>query len=189
MAADRRRYNRTIDGNVAYDLNYQRNTVPVPDGGQPYPQQPRRQRRTRSGEVARRRMTTRPKVRLRPKEAVTPFAVIGFALAAVMAVLVLVSNVQLNGIYASTVALQSQLTELQTEGDSLKAEYEEVFNTDTLQAAVKKAGNLTPSDSGLIVFVELSDPDNVIVYNQKEEPTGIEAFLESVRSLFAGIGS
>ena len=37
MAADRRRYNRTIDGNVAYDLNYQRNTVPVPDGGQPYP--------------------------------------------------------------------------------------------------------------------------------------------------------
>lgn len=46
MAADRRRYNRTIDGNVAYDLNYQRNTVPVPDGGQPYPQQPRRQRRT-----------------------------------------------------------------------------------------------------------------------------------------------
>ena len=47
MAADRRRYNRTIDGNVAYDLNYQRNTVPVPDGGQPYPQ-PRRQRRTRS---------------------------------------------------------------------------------------------------------------------------------------------
>ena len=35
MAADRRRYNRTIEGNVAYDLNYQRNTVPVPDGGQP----------------------------------------------------------------------------------------------------------------------------------------------------------
>ena len=54
---------------------------------------------------------------------------------------------------------------------------------------MKKAGNLTPSDSGQIVYVELSDPDNVIVYNQKEEPTGIEAFLESVRSLFAGIGS
>ena len=67
MAADRRRYNRTIDGNVAYDLNYQRNTVPVPDGGQPYPQHPCRQRRTRCGEAARRRMTTRPKVRLSPK--------------------------------------------------------------------------------------------------------------------------
>ena len=62
-----------------------------------------------------------------------------------------------------------------------------MFNTDTLQAAVK-AGNLTPSDSGQIVYVELSDPDNVIVYNQKEEPTGIEAFLESVRSLLRASG-
>lgn len=57
MASDKRRYNRTIDGNVAYDLRYQRNTVPVPDGGQPYTQ-PRRQRRTRSGEVARRRTSS-----------------------------------------------------------------------------------------------------------------------------------
>ena len=185
MADDRRSYNRTMDGNVAYDLNYQRNTVPVPDGGQPYTQ-PRRQRRTRSGEVARRRTSTRPRVRLRPKEAVTPFAVVGFAIAAVMAVLVLVSNVQLNSIYADTVSLQNQLTELRTEGDMLKAEYEEVFNTETLQKAVKKAGNLKPSDNSQIVYVELSDPDNVVVYNQKEESTGIEAFLESVRSLFTG---
>lgn len=185
MATDRKRYNRTMDGNVAYDLNYQRNTVPVPDGGQPYPR-PRRQRRTSSGEIARRRMTTRPRVRLRPKEAVTPFAVVGFAIAAVMAVLVLISNVQLNGIYADTVSLRDQLTELQAEGDSLKAEYEEVFNTETLQKAVDKAGNLNPSNNSQIVYVELSDPDNVVVYHQKEESTGIEAFLESVRSLFAG---
>ena len=125
-------------------------------------------------------------MRLRPKEAVTPFAVVGFAIAAVMAVLVLVSNVQLNSIYADTVSLQNQLTELRTEGDRLKAEYEEVFNTETLQKAVKKAGNLKPSDNSQIVYVELSDPDNVVVYNQKEESTGIEAFLESVRSLFTG---
>ncbi len=182
MATEKRRYNQTTNGNVAYDLNYQRNTVPVPDGGQPY-RQPNRQRRTRNGEIA------RPRVRLRPREAVTPFAVVGFALAAVMAILVLVSYVQLNEIYTSTVSLQSQLTELQTEGDTLKAEYEEVFNTDKLQEAVKKAGNLSPSNSSQIVYVELSDPDNVVVFNQKEEPTGIGAFLESVRSLFAGIGS
>ena len=36
---------------------------------------------------------TRPKVKLRPREAVTPTAVVGFALAAVMAVLVLFSAV------------------------------------------------------------------------------------------------
>ena len=27
-------------GNVAYDLNYQRNTVPVPDGDSPIPSSP-----------------------------------------------------------------------------------------------------------------------------------------------------
>lgn len=188
MATGERRYNRTTNGNVAYDLNYQRNTVPVPDGGQPY-QRPDRQRRTQTREVTRRRMAARPRVRLRPREAVTPFAIVGFALAAVMAVLVLVSNVQLNGIYANTVSLKNHMTELQTQGDSLKAEYEEVFNTEKLQAAVKKAGNLSPSNSSQIVYVALSDPDNVVVYHQKEKPTGINAFLESVKSLFIGIGS
>ena len=184
---DRRHYNQTTDGNVAYDLTYQRNAVPVPDGGQPY-LQPRRQRRTSSGEIARRRMTTRTRVRLRPKESIAPFPVVIFALSAVMAVMVLVSNVQLNSIYARSVELQSQLTQLQTEGEILKAEYEEVFNQDVLNAAVKKAGNLNPSSSDQIVYVELSDPDNVVVYN-REEKTGIEQFWESVRTFFAEIGS
>ena len=184
---DRRRYNRTTEGNVAYDLNYQRNAVPVPDGGEPYPQ-PRRQGRTRSGEIARRRMTTRTRVRLRPKESVAPFPIVGFALAAVMAVMVLVSNVQLNSIYSKTVSLQSQLTQLQTEGEKLRAEYETVFNQNVLNKAVKEAGNLTPSNGGQIVYVELSDPDNVIVYHQ-EEKTEIERFLDSIHAFFAGNGS
>lgn len=188
MVTEKRRYNQTTNGNVAYDLNNQRNTVPVPDGGQPY-RNPRRQRRTRNGEVARRRTSVRPRIRLRPIESVTPFAVVGFALALVMAVLVLVSYVQLNQVYANTVSLQNQLTELQTKGDSLKAEYEEVFNTEKLQKAVDKAGNLSPSTSDQVVYVELSDPDNVVVFNREEKPTGIDAFLESVRSIFAGIGS
>lgn len=188
MAADeRRRYDRTTEGNVAYDLNYQRNAVPVPDGGEPYPQ-PRRQTRTRSGEVARRRMTTRTRVRLRPRESVAVFPIVGFALAAVLAVMVLVSNVQLNSVYSRTVSLQSQLTQLQTEGEKLRAEYEAVFNQEMLNEAVKKAGTLTPANSNQIVYVELSDPDNVIVYNQ-EEKTEIERFLDSVRGFFTHGGS
>ena len=40
MAADRRRYNRTIDGNVAYDLNYQKTRCLCRMGDSPIPNSP-----------------------------------------------------------------------------------------------------------------------------------------------------
>lgn len=46
MANEKRRYQHTTYGNVAYDLNYQRNVVPVPDGGEPS-RQPRPRKHTR----------------------------------------------------------------------------------------------------------------------------------------------
>lgn len=183
MANEKKRYQQTTYGNVAYDLNYQRNVVPVPDGGEPS-RQPQPRKHTRTGTRQRRRVMTRPKVKLRPRESVTPTAVVGFALAAVMAVLVLFSYVKLNNVYASTVALQNQLTTLQTEENTLKAEYEEVFNQDVLSKAVKKAGNLKPVTSDQIVYVELSDPDNIVVYEQEEKSGGIAAFFQSVRDFF-----
>jgi|GEM_PF-1524872 len=183
MANEKKRYQQTTYGNVAYDLNYQRNVVPVPDGGEPS-RQPQPRKHTRTGTRQRRRVMTRPKVKLRHREAVTPTAVVGFALAAVMAVLVLFSYVKLNNVYASTVALQNQLTTLQTEENTLKAEYEEVFNQDVLSKAVKKAGNLKPVTSDQIVYVELSDPDNIVVYEQEEKSGGIAAFFQSVRDFF-----
>ena len=183
MAKEKRRYQQTIYGNVAYDLNYQRNVVPVPDGGEPS-RQPKPRRHTRTGQRQRRRVMTRPKVKLRPKEAVAPWAVMGFGLVTVAAVLVLFSYVRLNNVYANTVALQSQLTALQTEENTLKAEYEEVFNQDVLSEAVKKAGNLKPVTSDQVVYVELSDPDNIVVYDQEEKNSGIAAFFQSVRDFF-----
>lgn len=185
MAEKKRRSNQVTYGNVAYDLNYQRNVVPAPDGVEPY-RRPRPRKQERPGTRQRRRVVARPKVRLRPKEAIAPFAVLGFALVAVMAVLVLVSYVQLNSVYADTVALRNELTALQLEESALKAEYEEVFNTDVLNKAVKKAGNLKPATSDQVVYVELSDPDNIVVYEQEQESGGISAFLENVLSFFGG---
>lgn len=187
MANEKKRYQQTTYGNVAYDLNYQRNVVPVPDGGEPSRQpQPRKQPRT--GQRQRRRVMTRPKVKLRPKEAVSPLAIVGFTAAVVLAVWVLFSYVELNNVYASTVSLQNQLTTLQTEENTLKAEYEEVFNQDVLNKAVKKAGNLKPITSDQVVYVELSDPDNIVVYEQEPERNGVSKFLENVRDFF-GLGN
>ena len=68
--------------------------------------------------------------------------------------------------------------------NTLKAEYEEVFNQDVLSKAVKKAGNLKPVTSDQIVYVELSDPDNIVVYEQEQKRGGIADFFQSVRDFF-----
>ena len=70
------------------------------------------------------------------------------------------------------------------EENTLKAEYEEVFNQDVLSKAVKKAGNLKPVTSDQIVYVELSDPDNIVVYEQEQKRGGIADFFQSVRDFF-----
>ena len=59
MANEKKRYQQTTYGNVAYDLNYQRNVVPVPDGGEPS-RQPQPRKHTRTGTRQRRRVMTRP---------------------------------------------------------------------------------------------------------------------------------
>ena len=87
MANEKRRHQQTTYGNVAYDLNYQRNVVPVPDGGEPS-RQPRPRKHTRTGQRQRRRVMTRPKVKLRPREAVAPWAVMAPAAAVVITIIV-----------------------------------------------------------------------------------------------------
>ena len=50
--------------------------------------------------------------------------------------------------------------------------------------AVKKAGNLKPVTSDQIVYVELSDPDNIVVYEQEQKRGGIADFFQNVRDFF-----
>lgn len=187
MANEKRRYQQTTDGNVAYDFNYQRNVVPVPDGGEPS-RQPRPRKQNRTGARPRRRVMTRPKVKLRPRDAIAVDAVVGFIVVALMAMVVLFSYVKLNSVYADSVELRQQLVTLQAEESTLKAEYEEVFNQDVLNKAVKKAGNLKPISNEQVVYVELSDPDNIVVYDTAGEDNIVERFIQSVRDVF-GLGN
>lgn len=187
MANEKKRYQQTTYGNVAYDFNYQRNVVPVPDGGEPS-RQPRPRKQERTGTRPRRRVMTRPRVKLRPRDAIALDAVVGFALAIVIAVVVLFSYVDLNSVYADSVELQQQLTTLQAEENTLKAEYEEVFNQDVLNKAVKKAGNLKPISNEQVVYVELSDPDNIVVYETEGEGNIVERFIQSARDVL-GLGN
>ncbi len=125
---------------------------------------------------------TRVRVQVRQQQAVAPFAICGFLAAIAITVVLLLGHTQLNSVYADTMALQKQLTTLQNEGANLEARYEEVFDMATLEKAVVDHGGLKKPAESQSVYIDLSEPDNAVVYDQSEGTTG---FVQALRSLFA----
>lgn len=161
---------RAVNGSLAYDLDYEV-----------------RERELRhAGEVPRRRETAReePKVRsvskvqVRERQHVSAFTVLGFAAVIGMAVLVLMSYVQLTMLSADTVSLQNELAELETENVRLTAQYEQMFDMAAVKEAAAAAGMGKPSNSQ-IYYIDLSDGDSAEVY-QKEDPSLLSRLLTSL---------
>lgn len=152
-------------GSNAYDLDFYGDVVAVPAPQYAPPQTqtgtktaPETQTKTRT------KTRARVKVRVREQQAVAPFAICGFLAVVAVAVVLLMGYVQLNGIYSDTVELQSQLTRLQSEAADLEAQYETTFDRETLERAVAADGTLTSPSTEQSVYVDLSEPDNAVVY-------------------------
>ena len=101
-----------------------------------------------------------------------------------MAVMIIVGYSQLNAIYAQTVDARDQLATLEAEETRLRAQYEEVFDQGTLQAAVASAGGqLSEARSDQKIYVDLSEPDNAVVYSQ----SGEKSLLQSLKDLWKSL--
>ena len=105
----------------------------------------------------RERAVVRPRVRVREAGAVSPFAVVGFLAVGVFAVLLLFSYARLMTISQQVVALNSEMTTLQSEEAKLRA--------------------------GQTVYVDLSEPNTVKVFQQEEGTSGLEGMFQSVKSI------
>ena len=68
---------------------------------------------------------------------------------------------------------------------NLEARYEEVFDMETLEQAVAADGTLSKPTSNQSVYIDLSEPDNAVVYGAQDKHTGISGFFEAVGSLFS----
>ncbi len=167
----------TSFGNVAYDLS---NTVVAPrrEERQAPQRQPEPKRQSS------RRTAAQPQVR--PQQGISLFAVSGFAAVALMAVLVLTSYIQLNSVYAATSTMEDYLAELVEEEASLTSEYNDLFDTATLQEAADEAGLVEPSSTQK-VYLELAEPDNAVVYEQKEDPTLVEQVTEDLQGFWRSV--
>ena len=132
---------------------------------------------------------TRPKVESRAAGAVAPFAVIGFAAVAVLAVMILMSVVQLTAVSDQVVAMESQISQLKQEEATLMARYEMAYDLGAIESAVTAEGTMSRPQPGQIIYVDLTEPDNVVLYQQEENASGLwERLEEAIGNILAYFG-
>ena len=143
--------------------------------------QPKPRVRPRHKEIA------RPQVKVRAAGKVSLFAVAGFAAVIVMAVLIIMNYVQLSAISAEVVDLNSQMAQLQSEEATLRARYELAYDLGAIESAVTADGSMSRPQAGQMIYVDLTEPDSVTVYNQAETPgfwDGVEEFIGGILAYF-----
>ena len=159
-----RQSERAVDGSLARDLDWAVRERELRHAGEA----PRHQEQIRQ----------QPKVLVRERQQVSLFSLLGFAAVAGLAVLVLMSYIQLTALASDTVALKKQLSTLETEHATLTAQYEQMFDLTTVREAAEAAGMTKPSTSQ-ICYLDMAGGDSAIVY-QQEEPSVLSSVLTSL---------
>ena len=170
MAAEakRRTTRYEVYGNVAYD--------PVWEGGSIAAPAPERQEvlRPRPNVRPKERTLARPRVQVREAGKVSPFAVVGFLAIGVLAILFLMSSVRLTVLNDESVQLRNQLADLQEEGTKLLAQYELAYDLQAIEDQLTADGTMVRPSSSQMVVLDLSEPDNVVVYDQAGEASPLD---------------
>lgn len=153
------RNNRYVSGNLAYDYDYLERERQRRAPGRDYEErrEPERAPRPRP----RRKPAAAPKHRERIR--VSPLVLAGYAAAAVMLVALLASYAQLTAISGDVVSMQRELAALEDEHVTLVGRYERTFDLSAIKEAAEAAGMAKPSSSQ-IYYIDLSAPDNVVLY-------------------------
>ena len=166
-AAQRRTSRYEVYGNVAYDPVWEGGAVAAPAPGQQEVLRPRPNVRPKERTLA------RPRVQVREAGKVSPFAVVGFFSVAVMAVLLLMCCVRLTVLNDESVQLRNQLTQLQEQEADLLTRYELAYDLQAIEAELISSGAMVRPGSSQMVVLDLSEPDNVVVYGQEEPADGV----------------
>lgn len=117
------------------------------------------------------------KAKVRPAQHLSPVMVLGAAAVAVLMVLVVLSYVELATISNSVVSMRSQVAELETRQVTLLTQYEQAFDLVSVKEQALAVGMSLPSDSQ-VYYIDLSDPDNAVVYEQDSQ--GAAQVLEQI---------
>lgn len=124
-------------------------------------------RRPRETAVEKPKVRSVSKVQVRERQKVSIVSVVGFGAVIALAVLVLMSYIQLTALSADVVSLKSELAELETENVLLTAQHEQMFDLATVKEAAEAANMAKPSSSQ-IYYIDLSGSDAAVVYQQSD---------------------
>lgn len=171
-------YNRYVSGSAAYDYDYlererRRRAEQERRERQRRAEQERREyaeRRARAAAAEQRsapRRKTAAVPRARERQRVSFLALLGFAAAAALLVMLLMDYARLTMISTKVVSMQNELATLQDEHVALVTQYEKTFDLTAVKEAAEAAGMAKPSASQ-ICYVDLSGPDSVVIYTREE---------------------
>ena len=161
---------RYVSGSLAYDYDYLEREQRRREERERREYAERRMRESRP--APRRRTAEQPKQKRRERIRVSNAVVLGFGVAAAMVVVLLMSYAQLSMISREVVHEQKRLSTLQEEHVKLVARYERTFDLTAIKEAAEASGMAKPSASQ-IYYVDLSAPDNVVLYgNTGGNPLG-----------------
>jgi len=167
-AATMKYASRSVYGSNAYALQPERKYIPEPEVQEQ--DAPRRVPKT----------AARPQIRY----GISPLAVCGFVVVAVLLVLVLLAYVKLADAAFVTTELETQLAELTEEERRLQIAYEEAFDINEIEDyAVNVLGMVQPSASQINI-VDISTADKAVVLDGSSgEDSPVSDFIVFIKSL------
>lgn len=156
---------RYVSGSLAYDYDYLERERRRRAEREEREYAERRARETPARTQTRAKPVAPPKHR--EKQHVSALVLLGFAAAAAMVVVLLMSYAELTAVSHDVVKMQRTLATLEDEHVALLSRYERTFDLAAIKEAAEAAGMAKPSASQ-ICYVDLSAPDNVVLYRCAE---------------------
>ena len=163
-----------VEGNLAYDFDYEEKRT----------QRTERRAEERPRKAQRREPQVQTTVRTRARQRVSFTALAGFTALAAMVLVLVMSYAKLTAISSDVVSMKNELTALQDEHVTLLTRYEQTFDLSAIKEAAEATGMAKPSASQ-IFYVDLSEPDSVVVY----QPGGSNILSRVFTSLGHGMCS
>lgn len=145
----------SVEGNLAYDFDYEEKRA----------QHTERRTEEKLRKVQRQEPRVKTTVRPRQRQRVSLTALAGFVALAAMVLVLVMSYAKLAAISSDVVSMKNELTALQDEHVTLLTRYEQTFDLSAIKEAAEATGMSKPSTSQ-IFYVDLSEPDSVVVYQQ-----------------------
>ena len=174
----RRRTRYETYGSVAYDPAWSARASAAPKREEELRPRPRVRPKERT--------LARPRARVRQAGLVSPFAVVGFLAVGIFALLLLSCATQLAIANDEAVQLRSELEALKEEEAKLLVQYELAYDLQAIEAQLTADGSMVKPNSSQFVVLDLSEPDNVVVYDDGGGGIfdQIQVFFGSVVSYF-----